>query len=172
MKSEAVISEDGIYRYSLSREWEHRKPAINWVMLNPSTATAEKDDATIRRIINFSARWGFGGLIVTNLYAFRSTDPKKLWNVIDPVGPSNDWYIKHAAQYSARVVCAWGANATLNRAEDVKRILKLARCFSHKKDTAPGGVDLKPALYCLGKTKNGEPKHPVRLRADTELVVM
>lgn len=162
MKSAAIISEDGSYRYSLSREWDHRKPAINWVMLNPSTATAEKDDATIRRIINFSARWGFGGLIVTNLYAFRSTDPQKLWYCIDPVGPENDKYLILFAHKASKIVCAWGANATLERAEDVRRLLLSTR----------DGVHTPNVLYCLGKTKNGEPKHPVRLAANTQLVEM
>ena len=162
MKSNAVISEDGLYRYSLSREWDHRKPAINFVMLNPSTANAEKDDATIRRCISFAALWGYGGLIVTNLYAYRSTEPRKLWSVIDPVGPENEKYLILLAHIAKKVVCAWGANAPLERAEDVRRILLATRA----------GLYTPNVLYCVGKTKNGEPKQPVRLAANTQLVEM
>ena len=162
MKRSAVISEDGIYRYELRRVWDSTNPLINFVLLNPSKADAEINDATVRRLIGFAKLWGFGGMITTNLYAFRSTDPKKLWTVFDPVGPENERYLKNAALESTKVVCAWGANASLERAEDVRRLLLNRR----------DGIFIPNILYCFGKTKNGEPKHPVRLASNTELVVM
>lgn len=77
----AVISKDGLYRYTLRRVWDESKPLLNFVLLNPSKADAETDDATVRRCIGFAKLWGFGGIVITNLYAYRSTDPKKLWRV-------------------------------------------------------------------------------------------
>ena len=78
------------YRYWLSRKWE-RGPYCVFIGLNPSTATFEEDDPTIRRCVGFAKRWGFGALVMLNIFAFRSTDPKKLRvkSTVDPVGPQN-----------------------------------------------------------------------------------
>jgi hypothetical protein len=162
MKRSAVISEDGLYRYELRRVWDPLKPLINFVLLNPSKADAQIDDQTVRRLIRFARTWGFGGIIVTNLYAYRSTNPRKLWDVIDPVGPENERYLKAAAQEADKVVCAWGANASLERAEDVRRLLLHAR----------DGAFIPNVLYCFGKTKGLGPKHPLRLNSNTELRAM
>ena len=76
--SGAEISDCGKCRWQLWRIWDDSKPKILWIMHNPSTADAEKDDPTIRRIINFSKSWGFGGLYVGNVFPYRSTNPKDL----------------------------------------------------------------------------------------------
>src|SRR5712664_2208515 len=79
----------GLYRYWLRRHWDAELPPVCFVMLNPSTADAERDDPTIRRCCGFSRRWGYGGIVVVNLYAFRTSDPCCLRNAVHPVGPEN-----------------------------------------------------------------------------------
>ena len=107
MRYDAVISPDGKYRYSLTRQWSD-KPLVAWVMLNPSTADDNADDPTIRRCIAFSINWGFGGLKVYNLFAYRSTNKNVLLTVKDPVGPDNDEFIKSACTFGLKLILGWG----------------------------------------------------------------
>lgn len=151
----AVISPCETYRYELRRAWDTSLPLLGWAMLNPSTADAESDDATIRRCVLFSKAWGHGGIVVVNLFALRATDPHELLDHPNPVGPDNDTHINRVAGECRTVVCAWGAHRMAEqRADHVLSGLKAA------------GVDLR----CLGTTKGGYPRHPVRLSASTPLV--
>ena len=146
----AVISDDGMYRYRLERRWAPGS-TVTWVMLNPSTADAEVDDPTLRRISGFSRRMGFGRLIVVNLYAYRATEPRDLWRATDPVGPENDWYLFDAMTGHV-VVVAWGAHAHPDR---IARFLEIHR-------SAPGAG----RLHALALTGSGQPRHPLYLRGD------
>jgi hypothetical protein len=148
--SSAIFSDDGVYRYQLRRQWK-RGPLINFIMLNPSIADAEKDDPTIRRCIRFAQDWEYSGLIVTNIYAYRTTDPDVLWMVDDPVGPDNDLHIEQASQ-NKTVIAAWGVNAKPEREREVSNLI--------------AGV-----IVCLGKTKNGHPRHPLYVSGTTRPVV-
>lgn len=151
----AVFSDCGTYRYDLGRTWAVGSRAV-FVMLNPSTADAEQDDPTIRRCITFAHAWSCGGLRVLNAYALRSTDPKGLWRVADPVGPENDaWIFRAFVQARAErapVVVAWGAHCKPGRAADIRDIARRTL------------VD----LTCLGTTKSGAPRHPLYLPATSE----
>jgi hypothetical protein len=142
----AVISACGLYRYTLTRRWDGLGGLINWIMLNPSTADASLDDPTIRRCVGFSKGWGYGAMVVTNLFAYRSTDPKAMKAAGDPVGPENDSYVMEWARASARVVLAYGAHGG-HRARDREVIRAL--------DAA--GVE----LFALGTTAAGHPVHPL-----------
>jgi hypothetical protein len=86
----AVFSPDETWRYELRRVWDPTRPSMAFVGLNPSTADARHDDPTVRRCINFAKRWGFGGLIMLNAFAFRAADPREMMAAADPVGPDND----------------------------------------------------------------------------------
>lgn len=148
----AEISPDGVYRYSLTRTWSPSKQRICWVMLNPSKADATFNDATIRRVINFSRAWGYGSAIVVNLYALRATDPRELARHPEPIGGGNDSAIHHAVRRAAtRVLVAWGAAALpegiVQRIRDVTAIIR--------------GAEGQP--HCLGVNTDGSPRHPVRL---------
>lgn len=144
----AVLSECGQYRYRLTRNWDILLRPATFVMLNPSTADAVTDDATIRRCIGFAKRWSCGGIIVVNLFAFRATDPNDLFRAAEPVGPDNDRYIRDAVREGYPVVGAWGNHgAYRDRAKAVCRLISRAGIW----------------LSCLGHTKDKHPRHPLRL---------
>ena len=147
----ASISEDGLYRYRLERRWDDRR-AVTWIMLNPSTADAERDDQTVRRCIWFSQSAGYGRLLVVNLYAFRATDPKFLAYAEDPEGRANLAHVRAALDESKLIVAAWGSHP-MARASSIR--LKLA-------GMVPDGVP----VVCLGKSAKGAPHHPARLGSD------
>ncbi|ELZ96619.1 DUF1643 domain-containing protein [Haloferax sulfurifontis] len=151
-RSDAVLSDDGTYRYRLSRTWDADKPTVAFVMLNPSTADATDDDPTIRRCLGFAKEWGFGSLTVANLFALRSTDPDALAGHADPVGPENDAHLQDVCDSAERVVVAWGAKGSL-------------------RDRAALVADLLDDrdLYALDTTKAGHPAHPLYQPADAEL---
>lgn len=151
----ATISTDGDYRYALTRSFGEPSAhaPVLFIMLNPSTADAEEDDNTIRRLTGFAKLWGRKGFCVGNLYAYRTKEPDVMHAQEDPVGPLNDWWLKELLDAHDAVVCAWGADADPER---VQEFLKLAR---------------GRRLLCMGLTKKGHPKHPLFLRKDTELMV-
>lgn len=137
------------YRYRLWRGWKLGTRRVLWLMLNPSTADENANDPTIRRCIAFSKAWGFDGLEVANLFAFRSTDPKALAKVPDPIGPGNNHAIRAAAYRCSLVVCAWGnGGAFLGRGRAVAEILRHQdlRCFR-----ITGGDQPEHPLYQPGE---------------------
>jgi len=154
MKSSAVLSGCGVYRYRLTRRWGDG-PTCLFVMLNPSTADADKDDPTIRRCIGFAKREECGGLEVVNLMAFRATKPKDLPGDRTAVGPDNaDHVFTAAAEVDGPVIAAWGAQ---------KAALRYAAGFLH-------GFEMRSIrLLCLGITKDGQPRHPLMVRKDQPL---
>jgi len=151
----AIVSKCNTYRYALWRETGGSMAPVMFIMLNPSTADAERDDPTIRRCIGFARDWGHSHLIVVNLFAYRSTDPKKLTDVKDPVGPMNDEYIRHYRGKCSALIAAWGTLGGL-----------------HGRDKWVAGIvntDWLP-LWALGFTKHGHPKHPLYVRRDIKPV--
>ena len=116
MKKKAIISNSGLYRYELHREWDKKKGKVLFIMLNPSTADGDKDDLTTIRCINFAKKWGYGGLMIGNIYPFRAKRPKDLrkWIKDDSVdiklwAPNFD-HVEDMVQQADLVVCAWGCN--------------------------------------------------------------
>lgn len=153
--SPIVISDAGAafsscrrWRYLLWRRWDGTKPAANFLMLNPSTADETKLDPTCARARDYAERWGCGALIVTNVFAWRATDPDEMKAVADPVGPGNDRAIARAAREAGIVVCAWGNHgAHRDRARRVLEVLRNA------------GV----ATHALRVNGSGQPAHPLYL---------
>lgn len=147
----AVISPCGTYRYRLERTWDADEPKVAFIMLNPSTADAEKDDPTIRRCIGFAKSWGFGGLIVGNLFALRATDPRELYSYSDPIGPDNNAHLRAIGMCAEQIVCAWGAHGSLH-------------------DRASGVAAMLDAynLSALTITKKGQPGHPLYVSAEIQ----
>lgn len=153
------------YRYRLFRTWDSARAPLMIVGLNPSTATDTKDDPTIRRCIAFAQMWGFGGLVMTNAFAYRSTDPKGLLGTPDPVGHENDDYLVQEATEAGRVVLGWGSKKSPKALHTLvqtrgRRVIDLLRPFAHKT-----GV--------LGKRNaDGSPQHPLFQATETPFVPM
>jgi hypothetical protein len=148
MKRGATFDNTGCYRYSLCRSWDPITPKVGFIMLNPSQADETADDPTIRRCIGFARSWGYGGMEVMNLFAYRTTHPKNLRQVADPVGQENDRYLESLGQRVDRIILAWGNWGRLMERDRVVWSL-LAQ---------------NQNLYCLGLTKLQQPCHPLYLK--------
>lgn len=157
VKPDAGLSPDGTYRYWLSRTWSE-KPDVAWIMLNPSTADAAVDDATIRRCQGFARSWGYGGIIVVSLFALRATSPKALQAHPDPVGPANDDVLRRVFETTASgiIVAAWGTHGKLRN-----------------RDAVAVGIagQQERSLHCLALTKHGKPQHPLYVPGDTQPMI-
>jgi hypothetical protein len=146
IESSADFSSDRKYRYSLTRIWDRKKGHVLFVCLNPSTADESVDDPTIRRCIRFAESWGFGGMVMVNLFAFRATVPKEMMACKEPVGTANTFYWRVEHEAASITIVAWGVRG------------------SYK------GIDKEFMYYvgdevsCLGTTKEGQPKHPLYLK--------
>lgn len=142
----AVYSDCMAYRYCLIRVWDASLPKVSFVMLNPSTATEVQNDPTVERCERRARAMGFGAFQVANIFAYRATDPKDMRRAGDPIGPENDSAILNAAAWADQTICAWGTHgAHLGRGAQVCALL---RNQGH-------------ALFHLGLTKDGAPKHPL-----------
>ena len=147
MNRSAIISPDGLFRYQLVRSWAPHRGRIVWGLHNSSTADAEKDDPTVKRVIRFTEQYGKGEAIVVNPMAYRTMNPRRLLEVEDPVGPENGRWLADAMADADIVVVGWGnVHPKLTRFVD-----SLVESFVK--------VGLK--LWCLGRTESGQPKHPL-----------
>ncbi|WP_183723163.1 MULTISPECIES: DUF1643 domain-containing protein [unclassified Rhizobium] len=149
--SSALFSRCNCYRYLLERQWDPSRETVAFLMLNPSTADAFSTDPTLRRCIAFARSWGFGGLVVGNLFALRSSSPGRLYEQADPVGPENDRYLRKMSESCDRIVCGWGRHgAYRDRAFEVCRMLATSK------------------LYALKFTSDGHPCHPLYISGTAE----
>jgi hypothetical protein len=156
--SSAIFSRCKKYRYRLDRIWDDSLPPVSFGMLNPSTADHEYNDPTIERCERRAKSLGFGSLIVWNLFAFRATNPKRLKDETDPVGPENDGFISEALHETksrgGKVVVGWGMHGQYLDRDAI--VSDAARAVS-------------VSLYCLGTTHSGQPKHPLYIPYEREL---
>ena len=157
--SKANISDCGKYRYELHREWDKDKKKVLLIMLNPSTADHVEDDLTTRRCIKYAERWGYGGIMIGNIYPFRDKRPKDLrkWlKAYDGERPEacehNISHIGAMASEADLIVCAWGCNfpGIPNWVKEIKDIHYLELCDDGITPKHPLGnlsKDLKPIAY-------------------------
>ena len=151
--SGAAFDQHRAYRFILWRFWND-SPRVLFIGLNPSTANEINNDPTIRRCIGFAQKWGYGGMYFCNLYSFVSTEPKLLSSV-EAIHSANIPAITMADSLSVLTVVAWGDGVELvengkSVAEHIKKLIEPSRCF--------------------GLTQKGNPKHPLYLPGDAELV--
>lgn len=145
--SGAVFDPTYAFRYHLWRVWDETKPRACFLLLNPSTADEFVLDPTLRRCEGYSKAWGYGGMNILNLFAFRATDPDALKKTDDPVGPENDAFIVRIATQAPIILCGWGSHPFAK-----SRILAVKNQLAGTK------------LSCLKKTQTGEPCHPLYLK--------
>lgn len=144
-ESGARFSHCRLYRYQLWRIWDTSRPYLNVVGLNPSTADETKDDPTIRCCKDFARRWGYGGLYMTNIFAFRATLPKDMKQASDPIGAENNYWLQQTAARAGLVVAAWGVHGGFKGRDQAV-------------------MELIPDLHCFRKTQSGRmPAHPLYL---------
>jgi hypothetical protein len=150
MEKNAFFSEDRKYRYVLWRIWDRKRPIVLFICLNPSTADERSDDPTIRKCMGFAQKWGYGGIILVNLFAFRATKPVDLRKASDPIGPENDKWIQDQLGKAGLIVGAWG---------------------NHGKFMGRGEYYLEKIsdLCYLKMNKTGHPAHPLYLSYDVYL---
>lgn len=148
----AVFSECRTWRYELERRWDHSKMMAAWICMNPSTATETVDDPTVRKIIGFSKRHGYGGFVLFNLLAVRMTDPKGLTKHFNPRGPDNDPFqiARRCKEVSPDPpFIAWGC---IHR-KFHRDAIELMRAVS--------------VFRTLGRSAEGHPRHPLMLAYST-----
>lgn len=154
LETGADISEDGIHRYWLSRRLGMGERVVVFCGLNPSTATKDEDDPTVRREVDFARQWGFDWYIKVNVCAYRSTDPKvlKTLDALLAVGPHNQEAVKMWMQRAKVIVAAWGKNPLNTYAAQIAALILR-----------------DPRTRCLGLNNDGTPKHPLYLPKVTQL---
>lgn len=149
----AILSDCRKYRFALWRTWDDSKPYAMIIGLNPSTADESLDDPTISRCIDFARSWGYGGLCMANLFAYRATKPAVMLNAQDPVGFENDEWLLRLSKNAGVVVAAWGNHGShLGRSKQVTALIS--------------------NLHCLKLNATGEPGHPLYLKGDLKPVPM
>ena len=153
--SRAEFSECGRYRYLLQRQWGDEAVCL-FVGLNPSTATAGSDDATVRKCVALARTWGFSGMTMANLFAVRCRYPQILSTHQDPVGPDNDRFLLPAVKQAHTVVAMWGNHG-------LKSYGQLARRDQYI-------LSLRDDWQCLGITKHGAPRHPLYVASSSTFV--
>ena len=158
MSGRAEISACGTYRYRLERDFFRPGPIAAVFMVNPSTADAQENDATIRKLLGFGARLGWHSLIVGNVFAYRATDITELRHAPDPVGPHNERHLAQIFRDADVHIAAWGPRSKLPPAlrEEWRMVSTIA---------LDEGYDLR----CWGTAKDGQPRHPLMLAYDTPL---
>lgn len=163
MLKTAILSEDGVYRYLLTRQFsqllgESLTPPKNvlFIGVNPSTADALNDDPTVRKWTGFTSQWGFDSFSVVNLFAHRSTDVKALERTPDPIGPDNDANIIAEIERADLIVPCWGARG------------KLPKSLWFRIEDVLAMIGDRP-MKCLGTTLSGDPVHPLFISYTTPL---
>lgn len=143
-KAAAVFSADRVYRYTLWRRWRgNGGNYVQFIGLNPSTADELTDDNTIRCCTGYARRWGYDAFCMTNLFAFRATDPRVMKRAREPVGAENDHYLSEIADGARLIVAVWSIHGGfLNRDREILEL------FGHR-------------LFCIGTSRDGHPWHPL-----------
>lgn len=166
MEHDCIFSTDRVFRYLLWRtinpvllpESEPKSGYVQFIGLNPSTADEKTNDRTVKKLMGYSSRWGFSKMLMTNLFAYRATDPavmKKHPLATQPIGNDNYRHVVDSAKRAGLVVCCWGNDGThLNQSGVMRAALAAAK------------VDLK----CFKITATGEPQHPLYLKNQTALI--
>ena len=153
-KSTAAFSDCGRYRYLLERRWDDGRNCL-FVGLNPSTATADSDDATVKKCVALARTWGFSGMTMANLFAVRCRYPQVLSTHQDPVGPEHDRFLFPAIEQAHTVVAMWGNHGLKSYGPSIRRDQYI--------------LSLRNDWQCVGITIHGAPRHPLYVASSSNL---
>lgn len=148
-ESTAELSEDKRYRYKLTRIWDKSKKMVCFVGLNPSTADEAENDPTVWKLVRSADSWGYGGIVIVNLFAVRTPSPQQMLREEEPIGVKNDETLRAAADNAAydKVIAVWGDDGGhKNRGSEVKKLFR--------------------QLWMLEVSQSGNPRHPRFLPRD------
>lgn len=146
----AIISPCGLYRYRLERKVAEGARSACLIMVNPSTADGDQDDATIRKVRGFAERNDIGRVIVVNKLAYRATDVRDVAKAMDPIGPENDEHIAQAVRDADLTILAWGPVGKLPPYLRRRWLEVIAIAQRHR-----------TVLHCIGTAQCGQPRHPL-----------
>ena len=154
----AVFDHTKKHRILLWRLWDE-KPRVLFIGLNPSTANELIDDPTVRRLASFAQSWAYGGFYLCNVFSYCTAHPEELSSARRPTPkathPANQGAILMAEKLTALSVLMWGDG-----------ILKVENGWSFAADVANLAG---PTVLCFGKTKKGNPVHPLYLSRNAQL---
>ena len=149
--SGASFSNDRQYRYALWRIWDRSKPLVMFIGLNPSTANETKADNTIHSVMRIARHNGYGGVYMLNCWPMVATNPKFLkWDEL-----SDEWNahtLRVLGSICQDVVFAWGNFKVVQKQGRDQELLNMF-----------------PSALCIGKNRNGSPKHPLFQKGTSKL---
>lgn len=148
---QAEISDDQLYRFLLTREWDSNKGKVMWIMLNPSTADAMNDDPTIKKCVSYADKWGYGSIAVVNTNPFRSPNPKEMRGHSLPVDVwvQNHAVIERESANADMIVAGWGNDA------EFEALKFFVNRFGNR-------------LFALQVNNTAHPAHPLYLNGSLE----
>src|SRR4051812_21766967 len=138
---EVTRSDDELYQYELVLKWQPLSPMCGWILLNPSLGDRTELGDTARRCAEMAKRWGYGGIVIRNRFAYRAVDPKALSSVHSPHGKDNEWFLERAIE-DPITIAAWGSHPVARSARPLPDNLR---------------------LWCVGINRDGSPRHPLHL---------
>lgn len=149
-------SPKGTHRYHFEKTWDNNKPPLQFVMLNPSHGSHDKKDHTLGKITNMAKANGYGGVHVSNLYAYRARNPNELNNTTNKGDVDLSRFLSKKAK---DVVVAWGSGGEVKdkdgHANRINEVLKQLGSLGKN-------------VYHLNRTKSGQPVHPAYQKSDTK----
>ncbi len=159
--TDASFSECGNYRWWLKRRISKEDNILFFIGLNPSKANEYSDDPTLRRMLRFCKCWGYGTLLVMNLFARISSSPKILHHCLDPIGNDNDQHLLNRITYwSENSKCdlwlGWGAGGSW-KDRNLEVIYWLKKAWSNRSNDFPSAN----GPMSVGVTRLGHPRHPL-----------
>lgn len=154
-KNDGRYSPDGLYRWSYEKRWSEGI-LICWIGLNSGKGDSEgRRRPTLERMVTWSQRFGGGAIIIVNLFAYRTTHSSELRSAwrrgVRIVGSKNDQAIDKAVRQADKTLVAWGCRGSLQG----RGAAVAARV---------------PEPLCLGLTARGQPRHPLYLPLDAEVM--
>ncbi len=161
LESNAFFSSCGLYRWWLKRSISNEKRTLLFIGLNPSKANDKQDDATLKRLLGFTCYWGYGTLIVVNLFGRVSKSPSLLRHCSDPIGKRNDEELSFKVYEWSKsplwdLWYGWGVKGTwIDR--NLKVLSLLERHVNYRAKKLPDAL----GPLSIGLTRDGHPRHPL-----------